>query len=137
MMNIIKQNKQIICYIFFGILATVINLATYYILSNTILNPNIPIQLIIINIISWIVCVTFAYYTNRKYVFKSHNKSKVKEIIAFYKLRLLTLIIELMLMYILVNKLQLNDKIIKPTVQALIIILNYIFSKLCVFKKEK
>ena len=66
--------KEIINYLIFGVLTTVISLLTYYLLVYTILNPNKPIQLQIANIISWFTCVTFAYITNRKYVFNSKNK---------------------------------------------------------------
>lgn len=131
----IKKYKEIILYLFFGVLTTLVNLITYYLLTYTILNPNKPLHLTIANIIAWFTCVLFAYITNRKYVFKSNNKTKLKELVDFYKYRLLTLIIEIISMYILVNKLELNDKIIKPIIQIIIITLNYIFSKIFVFKK--
>ncbi len=136
-MKIINNYKEIILYLFFGVLTTIVNLLTYYLLTTTILNPNKPILLLLANIISWFTCVAFAYITNRKYVFKSINQSKTKEIIDFYKYRLLTLILEIISMYVLVNKLELNDKIIKPIIQIVIIILNYISSKIFVFKKGK
>ena len=131
----IKNYKEILLYLLFGVLTTIVNLITYYLLTLTILNPNNPLHLTIANIIAWFTCVLFAYITNRKYVFKSTNNSKLKEIINFYKYRLFTLILEIIFMYILVNKLELNDKIIKPIVQIIIIILNYVFSKIFVFKK--
>lgn len=129
--------KEIINYLIFGILTTIVSLLTYYILVFTILNPNNAIELQIANIISWITCVTFAYITNRKYVFNSKDKKITKEIIKFYSSRLTTLFIDMMIMYIFVTKLQFNDKIIKVIVQILIIILNYILSKILVFKKIK
>ena len=129
--------KEIINYLIFGILTTIVSLLTYYILVFTILNPNNAIELQIANIISWITCVTFAYITNRKYVFYSKDKKITKEIIKFYSSRLTTLFLDMMIMYIFVTKLQFNDKIIKVIVQILIIILNYILSKILVFKKIK
>ena len=129
--------KEIINYLIFGILTTIVSLLTYYLLVLTILNPNNPIELQIANIISWITCVTFAYITNRKYVFNSKDKNITKEIIKFYSSRLTTLFLDMILMYIFVTKLQFNDKIIKIIAQILIIILNYILSKLLVFKKNK
>lgn len=129
--------KEIINYLIFGILTTIVSLLTYYILVFTILNPNNAIELQIANIISWITCVTFAYITNRKYVFNSKDKKITKEIIKFYSSRLTTLFLDMMIMYIFVTKLQFNDKIIKVIVQILIIILNYILSKILVFKKIK
>lgn len=129
--------KEIINYLIFGILTTIVSLLTYYILVFTILNPNNAIELQMANIISWITCVTFAYITNRKYVFNSKDKKITKEIIKFYSSRLTTLFLDMMIMYIFVTKLQFNDKIIKVIVQILIIILNYILSKILVFKKIK
>ena len=128
--------KEIINYLIFGVLTTIVSLLTYYLLVYTILNPNKPIQLQIANIISWITCVTFAYITNRKYVFNSKNKNILKELIKFYSSRLSTLFIDMLIMFIFVTKLDFNDKIIKIIVQIVIIILNYILSKLLVFKNN-
>ncbi|MBQ2873648.1 MAG: GtrA family protein, partial [Bacilli bacterium] len=75
MINLYKKYKEIINYLIFGVLTTVVSLATYYLLVFTILDPNNPLELQIANIISWITCVTFAYITNRKYVFNSKNKN--------------------------------------------------------------
>ena len=127
--------KEIINYLIFGILTTFISLITYYLLIITILNPNNPIELQISNIISWIFSVTFAYITNKKYVFNSNEKKIKKEILKFYTSRLSTLFIDIILMFIFVTILKLNDKIIKIIVSIIIIILNYILSKLIVFKK--
>lgn len=129
--------KEIINYLIFGVLTTIVSLLTYYLLVLTILNPNNAIELQIANIISWITCVTFAYITNRKYVFNSKNKNVFTEIIKFYTSRLTTLFLDMIIMYIFVTKLQFNDKIIKIIVQIIIIILNYILSKILVFKKNK
>lgn len=128
--------QEIINYLIFGILTTLVSLATYYLLVLTILNPNKPIELQIANIISWITCVTFAYITNRKYVFKSNNQNILKEMFKFYSSRLTTLLIDMLFMYLFVTKLQFNDKIIKIIVQILIIIINYLLSKILVFKQK-
>lgn len=135
--NIYLKYKEIINYLIFGVLTTIVSLLTYYLLVLTILNPNNPIQLQIANIISWITCVTFAYITNRKYVFNSKDKNIIKEIIKFYSSRLTTLFLDMLIMFIFVTKLELNDKLMKIIVQVIIIILNYILSKLLVFKKKK
>lgn len=133
--NIYLKYQEIIKYLIFGILTTIVSLLTYYLLVFTILNPKNPIELQTANIISWITCVTFSYITNRKYVFHSKNKNIIKEIINFYASRLTTLFLDMMIMFIFVTKLEFNDKIIKIIVQIIIIILNYILSKLLVFKK--
>lgn len=129
--------KEIINYLFFGVLTTIVSLVTYYLLVFTILNPENAIELQIANIISWIAAVTFAYITNRKYVFNSKNKNILKEMTKFYSSRITTLILDMSFMYIFVTKLKFSDKIIKLIVQVIVTILNYILSKLLVFKKRE
>ena len=129
--------KEIINYLIFGVLTTIVSLTTYYLLVFTILDANNSLQLQIANIISWITCVTFAYITNKKYVFEPTNKNKIREISEFYLSRIASLLIDMLLMFTFVSVLKFNDKIIKLFVQIIIIILNYILSKLFVFKKKK
>ncbi len=128
--------QEIISYLIFGVLTTVISLATYYLLVYTILDPNKGFELQIANIISWIAAVTFAYFTNRKYVFKSNKEKRLKEAFNFYLSRLSTLLIDMFLMWLLVTKLSFNDKVIKMIVQVAVIVLNYVFSKFLVFGKQ-
>lgn len=128
--------EEIISYLIVGGLTTMVSLITYYLLVYTILDPNIGIELQIANIVSWIFSVTFAYFTNRKYVFKSKNKISFKEGISFYISRIGTLFLDMLMMYVFVTALGFNDKIIKFVVQIIVIILNYILSKFIVFKKK-
>lgn len=137
MKKLIIKYKELILYLIFGVLTMIVSLSSYYLLTKTILNPNKGIELQIANIISWITCVTFAYITNRKYVFKSKNEKKIKEILSFYLSRISSLIVEMTLMYIFVTILNYSDSIMKLINQVIITILNYILSKLIVFKKEK
>lgn len=133
--NIYKKYKEIINYLIFGILTTIINLLVYYILTLTILNPQNAFFLQIANIISWIVSVVFAYITNRKYVFESKNKDISKEFSGFVGSRIITLIMDMLIMFIGVTIFNGNDKIFKIISQVLVIISNYLFSKILVFKK--
>ena len=132
-----KDNKEIINYLIIGILTTIVSLVTYYLLTFSVLNPNNDIELQIANIISWIVSVAFAYVTNRKYVFESKSKDIKKELSKFVSSRITTLLIDMGLMFIFVSLLSFNDKIIKLIVQFVVIVLNYVFSKLFVFRKDK
>lgn len=127
--------KEVINYLIFGVLTTVVSLVIYYISVFTFLNPEDAIQLQIANIISWIAGVTFAYFTNRKFVFESKEKNKVKEAGKFVLARATTLVMDMLIMWLGVTVLYLNDKIIKLISQVVIIVSNYIFSKLFVFKK--
>ena len=89
------------------------------------------------NIISWIAGVLFAYFTNRKYVFESKNTNKVKEFISFVGARITTLLLDMVIMGIGVTILHGNDKIMKLISQVLVIVGNYILSKVFVFRKKE
>ena len=128
--------KEVINYLIFGVLTTVVSLAVYYICVFTFLNPENAIQLQIANILSWIAGVAFAYFTNRKYVFESKENNKLKEAGKFVLARLVTLVMDMIIMWLGVTVLHLNDKIIKLISQVVIIVSNYIFSKVFVFKKQ-
>ena len=132
--------KEIINYLIFGILTTLVNLITKYILLFTILNPTNGFQLHIAIIISWIAGVLFAYFTNRKFVFESKNENKLKEFISFVVARIATLLLEMFIMWFFVTLLKLDSDlyvvIFTLVAQVAVIIGNYIFSKLFVFKKD-
>ena len=131
-----KSHEEIINYLIVGGLTTVVSLGVYYLLTFSIMDANKPLELQITNIISWICAVLFAYFTNRKFVFKQKNKSNLKEGISFVSSRISTLLIDMFLMYLFVTVLCFNDKIIKLVVQVIVTVLNYILSKFIVFKKE-
>lgn len=134
--QLIKKYKEIILYLVFGFLTTIVSLVSYYILTLTILNPKNAILLQIANIISWIVSVLFAYFTNKKYVFDSKTNKKLKEFFGFFFGRVTTLILDIIIMFLFVSIFHFNDKIIKLISQVFIIILNYIISKFLVFNKN-
>ena len=128
--------EEIINYLIVGGLTTIVSLGTYYLCVFTFLDPNNALQLQIANIISWICCVTFAYFANRIFVFKSNNKNKLKEAAGFYTSRIATLLMDMGIMFLLVTVFHGNDKISKLIVQVVVTILNYILSKIFVFKKK-
>ena len=101
------------------------------------MNPENAVQLQISNILSWVAGVAFAYFTNRKYVFESNNPNKIKEAAKFTASRVITLFLDMIVMFVGVTILKLNDKIIKIISQIFVVIGNYIFSKLFVFKRTK
>jgi putative flippase GtrA len=102
-----------------------------------LLDPSNALCLQIANIISWICGVTFAYFTNRKYVFESKNANRFKEATSFVSARIVTLLLDMLLMGVGVSILHFNDKIMKIVSQILVIVLNYVFSKLFVFRGDK
>lgn len=130
MKNIVQKNKEIIMYLVFGVLTTVVNIVVYYIFSN-LLHMNYLFS----NAMAWFLSVLFAYVTNRKYVFDSKNNQIIKEAISFFGSRLATGIMDMVLMWFLVNFNIVNDVVAKVVVNVIVVILNYILSKLVVFKK--
>lgn len=134
--DLYKQYEEIINYLIVGVLTTIVSLATYFICTKTFLNPSDKIELQIANIISWILAVTFAYFTNRKYVFKSKNKNMIKEASSFVASRIASLLMDMFTMFIIVSVLHFNDLIGKAVSQVIVTIANYILSKLIVFKKS-
>jgi len=131
-----KKYEEIINYLIVGVLTTVVSLATYFICTATFLDPNNKIELQIANIISWVFAVAFAYFTNRKYVFKSKNENMLKEATSFVGSRILSLLMDMFTMFIIVSVMHLNDKIGKLVSQVIVTIANYVLSKLFVFKKR-
>ena len=123
-------NKEIIFYLIFGVLTTLVSLIVYYFCTLAFLNPQNAVQLQIANIISWVLSVA-----NRRFVFESKNPNKLEEIIKFVSARLLTLLLDMFIMFVCVTILKFNDKISKLLSQVIVIISNYIFSKIFVFKK--
>lgn len=133
--ELFNKYREIIMYLVFGVLTTVVSLVVYYLLVYTILNPDNAFQLQLANVISWIASVTFAYFTNRSVVFKSKNQNKLKEATSFVLARVATLVMDMAIMFIGVTLLHGNDKILKLISQVVVIVSNYVFSKLFVFKK--
>jgi len=134
MMKNREKFLEIIRYLIVGVLTTVVSLVVYYGLSYTVLNPDNPLQLQIANVISWIFSVAFAYVTNRVFVFKSKNENHFKEITSFVGSRVVTLLMDMAIMFFGVTLFHINDKIVKLASQVIVIILNYVFSKLFVFR---
>lgn len=134
MISLIKKNKEIIMYLIFGVLTTIVNILTY-----TISTRLFHIDVYSSNVIAWLLSVLFAYLTNRKYVFNSNAKTFKeisKEVFSFYICRVATFLIDMLMMYLMVDMMKIDDLISKIVVNVVVIILNYIFSKLIIFKKN-
>ncbi len=137
--EIYKKYHEVINYLIFGGLTTVVSLVTKYILLFTILDASNGVQLQVAVVISWIVACTFAYITNRIWVFDSKSKEIIKEVIKFFAARVITLGLEMFIMFVFVTLLGLNSDlwviIWTLVAQIVVVVANYIFSKLFIFKK--
>lgn len=121
--------EEVINYLIVGGLTTAIGIGSYVIFAKLF-----GINYLISSVMSWIIAVLFAYVANKFYVFKKHGSNIIKELIEFVKYRLLSLVIDVALMYMFVTLMSINDVFAKLVVQIVIIILNYFFSKLFIFK---
>ncbi len=137
--ELLKNDKirEVIAYLIIGFLTTVINLLVYYVCTKYFLNPEKIINVEISNVIAWTVAVIFAYVTNRVIVFRSKNDKIINEGIKFFLGRIFTLLLELVLMALMVSVIHINDKIAKIICQVVIIVGNYIISKIFVFKNNQ
>ena len=137
--NLYKKYQEIINYLIVGVLTTVVSIVTYFLFS-LVLDIENNILFILANVLSWICAIIFAYITNKKFVFNtttSNKKEEIKVFSMFVSSRITTLLIELAFMFITVKVILINDKIAKVIAQFIVIVLNYILSKLFVFKKNR
>ncbi len=131
--DLYKRYEEIINYLVVGVMTTLVSIVVYWVFTKLF-----HVNYMISNIISWILSVLFAYVTNKKFVFKSKcdsNKDVFIEVYQFFKYRILSFVIDVLLMYVFVELVTLDDMCAKVIVQIIVIILNYVFSKLFVFKK--
>lgn len=130
-----KKYEELIMYIIVGVCTMIVSLVSYFIMANTL-----QMYYQAANIISWVLAVAFAYVTNKKYVFKSPYTSvqaTTKELVSFVSSRVASLLVEILSMFFFVQVCQIDDNIVKLMNQVLVTVLNYIFSKFWVFRKEK
>lgn len=130
--RLFEKYKDIIPYAVFGALTTALNVVSFWFIAHVVNLPTTPST-----IIAWILAVLFAYFTNRKWVFhsKAHTRKRiVKEIVSFFTCRLITGFVDWACMFIFVKLMSFNDVVIKFTADVLVIIFNYIASKLFIFK---
>ena len=127
-----RKHEEGINYLIFGFLAFVLNYVLYFVFASML-----QMHYMIATAVSWVLTVVFAYWTNRNFVFKSQNKEKasvLKEFISFIGARVATEVLELVLMYVMVDLCSINDKISKLVCQVLVILANYVLSKIWIFK---
>lgn len=125
-------SREVFFYLMFGMLTTLVNIVSFAILSRAI-----GIGTVISNVIAWFLSVLFAYVTNRRWVFQSERGDVLREAAAFFSGRLGTGVLDTLVMFVTVDLLGWNDLLMKIISNVIVIILNYIISKLFVFKSGK
>ena len=122
--------REVLMYLLFGGLTTLVNILSFFILRK------LSVGVYVSNLIAWVVAVLFAFITNKLFVFESKDKSKIgKELISFFGFRILSLGVDMGAMYLLLQVINTGEVFAKIIANVIVIILNYIFSKLFVFKK--
>lgn len=138
----IKDNFwELFWYGIFGVLTTVVNTVVYW-----VFDTKLALHYMVANIIAWVVAVAFAFVTNKLFVFKSKSWATtiwIKECISFVGARIATGFVDMGLMYVMISVMAIDklydggDILAKIITNILVIILNFVFSKLFVFKKKK
>lgn len=127
------KNKEVISYIFFGGLTTVVNYIVYFLFTRVF-----HVDYLVSNWFAWAFAVLFAYLTNRKWVFQSTAQGfgpRMREFLAFVAARLVSLGMDMAIMYVGVSVLGIGDFWVKTVSQVVVIAANYVFSKVFVFRK--
>ncbi len=131
--ELLKKHKQIILYLVFGVLTTVVNIVAYWVFAYPL-----SLNTILSTILAWLLSVVFAFVTNKFFVFeKKTSKNLAYEILTFFASRLLTGGLDTLIMFVFVDILLANDILIKVISNIVVIILNFVLSKIIVFKKER
>lgn len=127
--------KEIINYLVFGGLATVVNFVTYFIVARLI-----GIDKVLSSGISWFFSVLFAYITNKLFVFESKTdgiKAILIEMGSFFLARIVSgILCDVGTFALMVNVFNINDLFAKVVTQIMVVIVNYVFSKLIIFRKK-
>lgn len=125
--------RDVILYLFFGGCTTLVNIICYFLTYEVLHIGNVPSTAI-----AWLVSVLFAYVTNRSFVFvsKASGSAMVRELVSFFGCRIATGLLDLAIMWVAVDTLHLHAMLWKILSNVLVIVLNYVASKLLIFKKQ-
>lgn len=135
MKQLLYKHKEIILYIVFGVMTTAISIIVYW-----FFNVKLGVDELLSNIISWIFSVLFAFVTNRIWVFESKTsglKNYFLQMLSFYVGRLSTLAVEELILLVFIKRLSFESMAVKIVASVVVIILNYVISKLFIFRKKE
>lgn len=127
--------REVISYLVFGVLTTIVNFVFYWLFTDIC-----GIYYITANVISWVFAVAFAYVTNKLFVFESKSwelSLVAKEVLSFGAARVLSLLFETGFLALTVEVMNVPKLIAKVIAAVFVVIINYVASKLFIFKKKK
>lgn len=125
------RHREPLLYLFFGALTTAVSWGSFYLLYYPL-----AIGELIANPLSWVAAVLFAFFTNRTWVFSSRGPL-LRELLLFFAARLVTLALEQGIIFLFVTTLAYEAMAVKILGSIAVLLLNYVFSRLFVFKKKK
>ena len=131
---LLQKHREIVSYIFWGVMTTAVNYAAYFLLRNVFLVP-----LVAGNAAAWAVSVLFAYFVNKLFVFRSKDwawRVALRELWQMVASRIFSLGLETGILWLFVEKLLLNEFIVKLAANVLVVIVNYVLSKFIIFNKK-
>ena len=132
--SLYARYADVIPYLFFGVCTTLVNMAAYWVAAYP-LGLSVPVS----TVVAWVLAVLFAYLTNRRWVFHSEARTTpeiLREIASFFSCRLATGLLDLGCMFLFVDVLRWNDLLIKALDNVLVVVLNYVASRLLIFRKR-
>ena len=132
--SLFSTHKQIILYLIFGVCTTVINTVCYWLLYDVLSWSNL-----LSTVIAWLAAVIFAFVTNKRYVFESKKSGiheQLTEFASFFSCRILTGILDVVIMAVAVDMLKWNGLVWKLISNIIVTVLNYIASKFLIFKGD-
>lgn len=131
-----KKYQELANYLVVGVMTTLISWITYGICKLVMNVDNVIIMQIAV-FLRWFAGVVFSYFMSRIFVFKSKNPNILKEAVDFTTSRIVTLLLDMFIMWLLPTVFKVNDWISTFISAVLVVIMNYIFSKFIVFRKKK
>ena len=132
--ELLEKYWEVLSYLFFGVLTTAVNYVTFALAVQIL-----PVSATVANVIAWVVAVAFAYLTNKPFVFRSHDwsaKTVIPELGKFLSCRIGSGVMETVIILIAVDILGGNKYLWKLLTNVLVVIVNYVGSKLLVFRKK-
>lgn len=133
--ELLIKYREILSYIFWGVATTVVNYVVYFSCTQLL-----QINYLTSNVLSWAAAVIFAFFTNKAFVFSANSwKLHVlfSEFWRFVSGRVLSGAVETLLLFVFVDLINLNDGLVKIAIGVVVVLLNYVLSKLLVFTKTK
>lgn len=131
---LLHKHRELISYVFWGVMTTLVNYVTYFLLKELL-----HVALVPRNVIAWAASVLFAYFTNKLFVFRSRDwawRVALRELWQMAASRLFTLGLETAILWLFVEKLRFSDVIVKLAANVVVVIANYVLSKFIVFRKK-